>query len=143
MYINAQELFDIAGIKAEPEMIDKINDRFYIRNKVVQLGSIEALEEIVKKVAQVNEISHSEMVDISRKRHLVDARSEATFLLAILGYRDCEIKKAFNKDHSTINYYRDRIKDQMSINFKYKSDFYKKYAHILESFQIANKTELN
>ncbi len=86
----------------------------------------------------VNNISYNQILQESRKRELVDARAEATFLLFLLGYRECEIKRVFQKDHSTISYYRDRVKDEMSINAKYKSDFYKKYSHILESFQIVN-----
>ncbi len=138
MYINAKELFEVSGIKATPEAIDKINDRFYIRSKIVQLGSIEALENIIRQACMVNNISYNQILQESRKRELVDARAEATFLLFLLGYRECEIKRVFKKDHSTISYYRDRVKDEMSINAKYKSDFYKKYSHILESFQIVN-----
>lgn len=143
MYINAKELFEVAGIQATDKEIDKINDRFYIRNKIVQLGSFEALERIVMNVATINGLAFTELLNNSRKRKLVDTRSEATYLLALLGYRDCEIKRVFKKDHSTISYYRDRVKDDMSINAKYRSNFYKKYSHILESFQITNNFNMN
>ena len=143
MEINADELFKLVGITPTKEAVNLINDRFYIRNKTVQLHSVESIITIITEVAKVNGLSYTEVKNNCRKRIVVDTRAESTYVLNLLGFRDCEIRRVFGKDHSTINYYRDRIKDQMSIDSRYKVSFYNRYCHILERFQIANNSELN
>lgn len=143
MEINADELFKLVGITPTKEAVNLINDRFYIRNKQVQDYSIESIINIITEVARINGLSYTEVRNNCRKRIVVDTRAESTYVLNLLGFRDCEIKRVFGKDHSTINYYRDRIKDSMSIDSRYKVQFYNKYCHILERFQIANNSALN
>jgi|688.fasta_scaffold419019_3 chromosomal replication initiation ATPase DnaA len=143
MYINADELFKLVGITPTKEAVNLINDRFYIRNKNVQDYSVETIINIITEVAQINGLSFTEVKNNCRKRIVVDTRAESTYVLNLLGFRDCEIRRVFGKDHSTINYYRDRIKDTMSIDSRYKVQFYNKYCHILERFQIANNLNMN
>jgi chromosomal replication initiation ATPase DnaA len=143
MYINADELFKLVGITPTKEAVNLINDRFYIRNKNVQDYSVETIINIITEVAQINGLSFTEVKNNCRKRIVVDTRAESTYVLNLLGFRDCEIRRVFGKDHSTINYYRDRIKDMMSIDSRYKVQFYNKYCHILERFQIANNLNMN
>jgi chromosomal replication initiation ATPase DnaA len=143
MYINADELFKLVGITPTKEAVNLINDRFYIRNKNVQDYSVETIINIITEVAQINGLSFTEVKNNCRKRIVVDTRAESTYVLNLLGFRDCEIRRVFGKDHSTINYYRDRIKDTMSIDSRYKVQFYNKYCNILERFQIANNLNMN
>ena len=143
MYINADELFKLVGITPTKEAVNLINDRFYIRNKNVQDYSVETIINIITEVAQINGLSFTEVKNNCRKRIVVDTRAESTYVLNLLGYRDCEIRKIFGKDHSTINYYRDRVKDSMSIDTRFKVSFYRKYSHILERFQIVDNFSMN
>jgi chromosomal replication initiation ATPase DnaA len=143
MYINADELFKLVGITPTKEAVNLINDRFYIRDKKTQEFSVETIKKIIQMVGDANGLSYTELINNCRKREIVDARAESTYVLNMLGYRDCEIRKIFGKDHSTINYYRDRVKDSMSIDTRFKVSFYRKYSHILERFQIVDNFELN
>jgi chromosomal replication initiation ATPase DnaA len=143
MYTNAEQLFLIANIPVTQEQINLINDRFYIRDKNVQEFSVETIKKIVAMVGEANGLSYTELINNCRKREIVDARAESTYVLNLLGYRDCEIRKIFGKDHSTINYYRDRVKDSMSIDTRFKVTFYRKYSHILERFQIVDNFSMN
>jgi chromosomal replication initiation ATPase DnaA len=143
MYINADELFKLVGITPTKEAVNLINDRFYIRDKKTQEFSVETIKKIIQMVGDANGLSYTELINNCRKREIVDARAESTYVLNMLGYRDCEIRKIFGKDHSTINYYRDRVKDSMSIDTRFKVSFYRKYSHILERFQIVDNLNMN
>lgn len=141
MYINAQELYTLAGKQSNDKAISEMNKLIYARNK--KLDNIDDVLKIIDRVALENNLSFKDILSDTRKRNIVDARSEATYVLFLLGYRDCVINKVFKKDHSTIVYYRQRVKDEMSISTKYKLNFYNKYCHILESFQITNNFNMN
>lgn len=143
MYINADELFKLVGITPTKEAVNLINDRFYIRNKFVQHTDIERLKDTIEEIAVINGIAYTEIINNYRHRKFVSVRQEATYLLNLLGYRDCEIKKIFGKNHATISYYRDVIKDNLDVYPKFRADFYRKYSHILERFQIANNLTMN
>lgn len=141
MYINAQELYTLSGKQSNDKAISEMNKLIYARNK--KLDNIDDVLKIIDRVALENNLSFKDILSDTRKRNIVDARSEATYVLFLLGYRDCVINKVFKKDHSTIVYYRQRVKDEMSISTKYKLNFYNKYCHILESFQITNNLNMN
>lgn len=141
MYIDAQELYNVTGKKSSDKAIIEMNKLIYARNK--KLDNIDDVLKIIDRVAFENGLSFKDILSDTRKRNIVDARSEATYVLFLLGYRDYVINKVFKKDHSTIVYYRQRVKDEMSISTKYKMAFYNKYCHILESFQITNNFTMN
>lgn len=141
MYIDAKEFFEVVGIKATDKEIFNINNLYTLRNR--NLTNVDDVINIVSLVAKENEITFNDITGNSRKWEIVEARAEATYVLNLLGFKDVTINKVFKKDHSTIVYYRQKVKDAMSISNKYKVQFYNKYCHILERFQIANNSSLN
>ncbi len=141
MYINAKQFFEVVGIQATEKDIFNINNLYTLRNK--NLTNIDDVINIIYLVGKENGFTFEQIISNSRKWEIVEARAEATYVLNLLGFKDVTINKVFKKDHSTIIYYRQKVKDAMSISNKYKVLFYNKYCHILERFQIVDNFSMN
>lgn len=66
-------------------------------------------------------LTDHELYSKSRLSHIVDARMIIIYLALKTGkYTLKKIGKVFNKDHSTIIYYREKVNDLMSVDKAYK-----------------------
>ncbi len=138
MEVTIKDFFEKAKVNVDYRVVSHLSKKYKIVVNQYYVDRNDKLLNIIKKVEDANNMANSSIYNLTNKRDICDPRAEAMYILSLYGFQTKEIGYAFKKDHSTVIYHRDKVKDFISINAKYKSDFYKKYSHILESFQIVN-----
>lgn len=107
------------SFQIQPELFIGLSDsgKRFISNPIERLY----LKQIVEKLLPCFEITEQELYGKSRLGHLVDARMIVVYLALKTGnYTLVQIGRAFQRDHSTMVYYRNTVNDRMRFDKVYR-----------------------